>query len=102
MPPFTVLFAFCERERNVFLFSSLAYPPKVTYKLTHLISIPHGAAEYGIENFEFIVTERVQVNPDNSQALSALTFFIIQIEYAANKNRHPLSQPKLCCNDSGV
>ena len=28
-------------------------------------SIPHEAASCGIENFEFIVSERVQVNPDN-------------------------------------
>ena len=35
------------------------------------ISIPHEAAdmaECGIENFEFIVSERVQLNPDNSRA----------------------------------
>ena len=37
--------------------------------------IPHEAAECGIENFEFIVSERVQVNPDNSRTMSALTFF---------------------------
>ena len=29
----------------------------------------------GIENFEFIVSERVQVNPYNSRAMSALTYF---------------------------
>ena len=46
-------------------------------------------------NFEFIVSERVQVNPDNSRAMSALTFLlIIQIEYTATKNRQTLSQPK--------
>ena len=28
----------------------------------------------GIENFEFIVSEQVEVNPDNSRAMSALTF----------------------------
>ena len=39
----------------------------------------------GIENFEFIVSERVQVNADNSRAMSALTFFIIQIEYTAGR-----------------
>ena len=40
------------------------------------ISIPHGAAECGIENFEFFVSERVQaVNPDNSRAMSALTCY---------------------------
>ena len=32
------------------------------------ISIPHEDAERGIENFEFIVSERVQVNFDNSRA----------------------------------
>ena len=30
-----------------------------------VISIPHEAASCGIENFEFIVSERVHVNPDN-------------------------------------
>ena len=44
------------------------------------ISIPHEAAEYGIENFEFIV--------------SGMT--------TANKNRQSLSQLKPWCNDSGV
>ena len=38
-------------------------------------SIPHEAAECGIENFEFIVSERVQVNPDNSRAMSAFLLF---------------------------
>ena len=32
------------------------------------------AAECSIENFEFIVSELVQVNPDNSRAMSALLF----------------------------
>ena len=31
------------------------------------ISMPHEAAECGIENFEFIVGERVQVNPNNHE-----------------------------------
>ena len=31
-------------------------------------SIPHMAASCGIENFEFIVSELMQVNPDNSLA----------------------------------
>ena len=30
-------------------------------------AIPHEAAEFGIENFEFIVSERVQVNPYDSR-----------------------------------
>ena len=55
-----------------------------------------------LKNFEFIVSERVQVNPDDSRAMSALTFFIIQIKYTASKNHQILSQPKPWCNDSGV
>ena len=55
-----------------------------------------------LKNFEFIVSERVQVNPDNSRAMSALTFFIIQLSYTASKNRQIFSQPKPWCNDSGV
>ena len=30
------------------------------------------AASWGIENFGFIVSERVQVNPDNSRAMRAM------------------------------
>ena len=47
------------------------------------------SAECGIENFEFIVSERVQVNPDNSRATSVLTFLLfnwIIIEYTAQRN----------------
>ena len=43
------------------------------------ISIPYEADEWDIENFEFIVSERVQVNPDNSQAMSALTFLLLKL-----------------------
>ena len=43
------------------------------------ISIPHSAASCGIENFSFIVGERVQVNPDNSRAMSALTFLLFKL-----------------------
>ena len=32
-----------------------------------------------IENFEFIVSERVQVNPGNSRAASVLTFLLIKL-----------------------
>ena len=60
------------------------------------ISIPHKAAECGIETFEFIVSEGVQVNPDNSRAIS------VQIEYTANKNRQTSSHSKPWCNYSGV
>ena len=53
----------------------------------------HEATKCCIENFEFIVSEFVQVNPDNSRAMSALKF-----EYTANKNCQSLSQPKPWCN----
>ena len=43
------------------------------------ISIPHKATECGFENFEFIVSERVQVNPDNSLAMSELTFLLLKL-----------------------
>ena len=43
------------------------------------ISIPHSAALCGIDNFEFIVSERVQVNPDNSRAMSGLTFLLFKL-----------------------
>ena len=32
-----------------------------------------------LKNFEFIVSERVQVNPDNSRATSALTFLLYKL-----------------------
>ena len=32
-----------------------------------------------LKNFEFIVSERVQVNPDNSRAMSALTFLLYKL-----------------------
>ena len=34
---------------------------------------------HAIEKFEFIVSERVQVNPDNSRAMSALTFLLFKL-----------------------
>ena len=43
------------------------------------------AAECGIENFEFIVSERVQVNPDNSRAMSALTFLLFKLNTLQTK-----------------
>ena len=48
-------------------------------------SIPHSAASCGIENFEFIVSERVQVNPDNSRAMSALTFLFFKLNTLQTK-----------------
>ena len=41
--------------------------------------------QYGIENFEFIVSERVQVNPDNSRAMSALTFLLFKLNTLQTK-----------------
>ena len=32
-----------------------------------------------LKNFEFIVSERVQVNPDNSRAMSALTILLFKL-----------------------
>ena len=50
------------------------------------ISIPHEAAGCGlIENFEFIVSELVQVNPDNSRAMSALTFLLFKLNTLQTK-----------------
>ena len=43
------------------------------------ISKPHEPAECGIENFEFIVSERVQENSDNSRAMSALSFLLFKL-----------------------
>ena len=41
--------------------------------------ISNTARGFGIGNFEFIVSERVQVNPDNAQAMSALTFILFKL-----------------------
>ena len=35
--------------------------------------------QYRIVNFEFIISERVQVNPHNSRAISALTFLLFKL-----------------------
>ena len=32
-----------------------------------------------LKNFKFIVSERVQVNPDNSRAMSVLTFLLFKL-----------------------
>ena len=39
-----------------------------------------------IENFEFIVSKRVQVNPDNSRAMSALTFLLFKLNTLQTKS----------------
>ena len=69
----------------------------INYRLTHSASALSGftctssltmnekfqyrtrLCECGIENFEFIVSERVQVNPGNSRAMSALTFLLFKL-----------------------
>ena len=39
-----------------------------------------------LKNFEFIVSERVQVNPDNSRAMSALTFLLFKLNTLQEKS----------------
>ena len=41
----------------------------------------------GIENFEVIVSERVQVNPDNSRVMSELTFLQPGITWYKSANQ---------------
>ena len=48
-------------------------------------SIPHEAVECGIKNFEFIVCEGVQVNPDNSLTMSVLTFLLFKLNTLQTK-----------------
>ena len=45
----------------------------------------HEAAECGTKKFEVIVSERVQVNPDNSRAMSALTFVLFKLNAVQTK-----------------
>ena len=44
-------------------------------KFQYRMRQPHAV----LKNFEFIVSERVQVNPDNSRAMSALTFLLFKL-----------------------
>ena len=39
-----------------------------------------------LKNFEFIVSERVQVNPDNSRAMSALTLLLFKLKHCKQKS----------------
>ena len=64
--------------------------------------MPHEAAECGIENFGSIVSEQVQVNPNNSRAMSVLTFLLFKLNTLQKKTCQSLSQPKPWCNDSSV
>ena len=45
-------------------------------------------AECGIENFEFIVCERVQANPDNSRAMSTWTFLSFKLNALHKETLH--------------
>ena len=49
------------------------------------ISMLHKATKCGIENFEFVISERVQINPDNSRAMSALTFLLLKLNTLQSK-----------------
>ena len=51
--------------------SSLTMNEKFQYRTRPLSAV--------LKNFEFIVSERVQVNPDNSRAMSALTFLLFKL-----------------------
>ena len=55
--------------------SGFTFTNSLTMNEKLLISIPQEAAKCGIDNFGFIVSERVQVNPrpDNTRAMSTLT-----------------------------
>ena len=43
-------------------------------------------ASCGIENFEFIVSERVKVNPGNSLAMSAIKFLLFKLNTLQKKS----------------
>ena len=63
----------------IWLYSSLQKRAKPESGLTH------EAAEYSIESFEFIVSEQVQINPDSSRAMSALTFLLFKLNTLQTK-----------------
>ena len=52
------------------------------------ISILHEAASCIIENFEYIVSELVEVNPDNSQATSVVTFLLFKLNTLQKKRKN--------------
>ena len=60
-------------------------------------------ASCGVEDFEFkcIVSKLVQVNPDNSRAVSALTFLLFKKTTLQKNTRQSLSQLNAWCNGSG-
>ena len=59
--------------------------------------------QYRIVNFEFIISEREQVNPHNSRAMSALKFLLFKlINTLQIKSSNFESVEAIWCNDSGV
>ena len=46
---------------------------------TSSLTMNEKSASCGIETFEFIVSERVQINPVNSRAMSALTLLLFKL-----------------------
>ena len=71
----------------MFFFSRLTHSASELSAFTNIpftnnereISIPYEVDDCGIENFEFIISERVQLNPDNSRAMSVLTFLLFKL-----------------------
>ena len=81
-----------------------SFTPKFIYRLTHSASELSGFTctssltmnekfQYRtrppsavLKNFEFIISERVQVNPDNSRAMSALTFLLFKLNTLQQKS----------------
>ena len=62
--------------------------------MTQEISILHEAADCGIENLEFIVSERVQVSPDNSCTMSALIFLLFKLNTLIEKTSSKFESSK--------
>ena len=84
--------------------SSLTMNKKFQYHMKQKIQ----EISIGIENFEFIVSERVQVNPDNWKAMSALTTLLLKLNTLRQEHKETLtnhqttSEPKTGSNDCGV
>ena len=65
----------------IFTSSSIAFITSriaFIFEWTSNLNTPQGITECGIENFQFIVWERAQGNPDNSRAMSALTLLLFK------------------------
>ena len=59
------------------------------------ISSPHSAASCGIENFDFIVSKRVQINLDNSRAMTALHSGVLNLHHDNDVKEVVSSQPSI-------